>query len=166
MSYITTYARPLGDILTDFTCSDPNSTKVLAKDKAGCFCNAASGYQCSTPEDPFFGCMSGGCIKVATSPFDPSATLAERVCKEAGLVWDDLNGQCLQPVPGPSGGGGGAGPLPGPVPQPQPAPSPQPAPAPVQKASVSTQDLWLAVIVGGLVLGMMMVSKQAPSRAR
>lgn len=164
MSYITTYARPLGDILTDFTCADPNSTKVLTKDKAGCFCNTVSGYQCSAPEDPFFGCMSGGCVKVASTPVDPSASLAERVCKEAGLIWDAVNGQCLQggvapaPGPGPSGGGGGA-----PGPQPQPAPVPVPG---LQKASVNTQDIWLAVIVGGLVLGMVMVSKQAPSRAR
>lgn len=31
---------------------------------------------------------------------------------------------------------------------------------------MNKQDLWLAVIVGGLVLGMVVVSKQAPTGAR
>jgi hypothetical protein len=163
MSYITTYARPFG-LFDDFTCTDPNATKYATKDKWGCFCN--TGYACTQPEDPSWGC-EGDCLAVLQEPSVQPGSLAEQVCREAGLTWDSATGKCLQggvtplptpgPAPGPLPGGGGGG----------SAPLPQPGPVPLpQKASMATQDLWLAVIVGGLVIGMIMMSKPAPRRVQ
>lgn len=77
-------------------CIDPHATKYTSAGRLGCFCNL--GYSCTQqPEDSVYGC-AGDCVASAQSSGGAAATLAERVCKEAGLTW--ANGLCVNPAPG------------------------------------------------------------------
>lgn len=153
MSYVAAlgFAADAAGPLPGGWCIDPHATKYTSAGRLGCFCNA--GYACTQqPEDSVYGC-AGDCVATAQSSGGAAASLAEQVCKEAGLSW--ANGLCVDP---------GGAPAPRPAPGPGPSFSPGPAPAPVVQASaVASAKLspWLLVAGAGALVLLAIIARSA-----
>lgn len=153
MSYVAAlgFAADAAGPLPGGWCIDPHATKYTSAGRLGCFCDP--GYACTQqPEDSVYGC-AGDCVASAQSSGGAALTLAEQVCKEAGLTWS--NGLCTGPAPGPT-----AQPSSSPA---APSASSAQAQSPIVQASAAPAALspWLIAAGAGALVLLAVVARSA-----